>query len=78
MHRACFTPSEMASVACTCRKAGGWGLETGQHAAPLAAGRLGVPARNPDLSDGEDDAGQIIETHSCQPGWTTPGRQVRT
>jgi tryptophan synthase beta chain len=53
-------------------EAGGLGLETGQHAAPLAAGRPGVLHGNRTYLM-EDDAGQIIETHSVSAGLDYPG-----
>jgi len=53
-------------------EAGGRGLETGSHAAPLTAGRVGVlhGAKSYLL---EDDNGQISETHSIAPGLDYPG-----
>jgi len=53
-------------------EAAGRGLETKQHAAPLAAGKVGVlhGAKSYLL---EDDNGQIRETHSIAPGLDYPG-----
>ncbi len=53
-------------------EAGGDGLETGRHAAPLSAGRPGVlhGARSYLM---QDDNGQIIETHSVSAGLDYPG-----
>lgn len=53
-------------------EAGGDGLETGRHAAPLSAGRPGVLHGNRTYLM-EDDAGQIIETHSVSAGLDYPG-----
>ncbi|SEI68759.1 tryptophan synthase beta chain [Allopseudospirillum japonicum] len=53
-------------------EAGGDGLETGRHAAPLNAGRPGVLHGNRTYLM-EDDAGQIIETHSISAGLDYPG-----
>ncbi len=53
-------------------EAGGHGLETGQHAAPLNAGRPGVLHGNRTYLM-EDDNGQIIETHSISAGLDYPG-----
>lgn len=53
-------------------EAGGLGLDSGQHAAPLAAGRPGVLHGNRTYLM-EDDAGQIIETHSVSAGLDYPG-----
>lgn len=53
-------------------EAGGYGLETGQHAAPLSAGRPGVLHGNRTYLM-EDDAGQIIGTHSVSAGLDYPG-----
>ncbi len=53
-------------------EAGGDGVETGRHAAPLSAGRPGVLHGNRTyLMD--DDNGQIIETHSVSAGLDYPG-----
>ena len=53
-------------------EAGGKGLKTKQHAAPLTAGRVGVlhGAKSYLLEDGN---GQISETHSIAPGLDYPG-----
>jgi tryptophan synthase beta chain len=53
-------------------EAGGLGLETGRHAAPLSAGRVGVLHGNRTYLM-EDDDGQIIETHSISAGLDYPG-----
>jgi len=53
-------------------EAGGEGLETGRHAAPLSAGRPGVLHGNRTYLM-EDEAGQIIETHSVSAGLDYPG-----
>ncbi len=53
-------------------EAAGHGLATGQHAAPLSAGRPGVLHGNRTYLM-EDDAGQIIETHSVSAGLDYPG-----
>lgn len=53
-------------------EAGGDGLETGRHAAPLNAGRPGVLHGNRTYLM-EDAAGQIIETHSVSAGLDYPG-----
>ncbi len=53
-------------------EAGGHGLETGAHAAPLCAGRPGVLHGNRTYLM-EDDAGQIIGTHSVSAGLDYPG-----
>ncbi len=53
-------------------EAAGDGLETGRHAAPLCAGRPGVLHGNRTYLM-EDDAGQIIETHSISAGLDYPG-----
>lgn len=53
-------------------EAGGDGLETGRHAAPLTTGRPGVLHGNRTYLM-EDDAGQIIETHSVSAGLDYPG-----
>jgi tryptophan synthase beta chain len=60
------------AVALTGVEAGGKGLETGQHAAALLAGRRGVlhGARSFIL---QDDAGQIRETYSISAGLDYPG-----
>ena len=53
-------------------EAGGEGIETGHHAAPLCAGRPGVLHGNRTYLM-EDDNGQIIETHSISAGLDYPG-----
>ncbi len=53
-------------------EAGGDGLETGHHAAPLSMGRPGILHGNRTyLMD--DENGQIIETHSVSAGLDYPG-----
>ncbi|SDU01473.1 tryptophan synthase subunit beta [Halopseudomonas salegens] len=61
-----------ADVAMYGVEAGGLGIATGQHAAPLSAGRPGVLHGNRTYLM-EDDAGQIIETHSVSAGLDYPG-----
>lgn len=53
-------------------EAGGLGVETGKHAAPLNDGRPGVLHGNRTYLM-EDDDGQIIETHSISAGLDYPG-----
>lgn len=53
-------------------EAAGLGLATGQHAAPLCAGRPGVLHGNRTYLM-EDDAGQILPTHSVSAGLDYPG-----
>lgn len=53
-------------------EAGGRGIETGQHAAPLCAGLPGVLHGNRTYLM-SDDAGQIMETHSVSAGLDYPG-----
>jgi len=53
-------------------EAGGLGLATGRHAAPLNAGRVGVLHGNRTYLMMDDD-GQIIETHSISAGLDYPG-----
>lgn len=53
-------------------EAGGEGLATGQHGAPLCAGRPGVLHGNRTYLM-MDDAGQITETHSVSAGLDYPG-----
>ena len=53
-------------------EAAGDGVETGRHAAPLCAGRPGVLHGNRTYLM-EDDAGQIIGTHSVSAGLDYPG-----
>nr|WP_263363786.1 tryptophan synthase subunit beta [Halopseudomonas salina] len=60
------------SVAMYGVEAGGLGLDTGKHAAPLAAGRPGVLHGNRTYLM-EDEGGQIIETHSVSAGLDYPG-----
>ena len=53
-------------------EAGGHGIETGQHAAPLSSGKPGVLHGNKTYLMA-DDNGQIIETHSVSAGLDYPG-----
>ena len=53
-------------------EAGGLGIETGQHAAPLSAGRPGVLHGNRTYLM-EDENGQIAATHSVSAGLDYPG-----
>ncbi|MDZ7735747.1 MAG: tryptophan synthase subunit beta [Gammaproteobacteria bacterium] len=53
-------------------EAGGEGIASGHHAAPLAAGRPGVLHGNRTYLM-EDEHGQIIETHSVSAGLDYPG-----
>lgn len=53
-------------------EAGGSGVETGKHAAPLTAGRPGVLHGNRTYLM-ENDDGQIIATHSVSAGLDYPG-----
>lgn len=53
-------------------EAGGHGIETGEHAAPLSAGKPGVLHGNRTYLM-SDEAGQIIETHSVSAGLDYPG-----
>lgn len=53
-------------------EAAGDGLESGQHAAPLCAGKPGVLHGNRTYLM-EDQDGQIIETHSISAGLDYPG-----
>ncbi|MBI3171036.1 MAG: tryptophan synthase subunit beta, partial [Hydrocarboniphaga effusa] len=53
-------------------EAGGLGLPTGQHAAPLSAGRPGVLHGNRTYIMA-DDNGQILGTHSISAGLDYPG-----
>ena len=53
-------------------EAGGHGIATGEHAAPLSAGRPGVLHGNRTYLM-EDDNGQIIGTHSVSAGLDYPG-----
>jgi tryptophan synthase beta chain len=61
-----------AQVALHGVEAGGDGVETGRHAAPLCAGRPGVLHGNRTYLM-EDKDGQIIETHSISAGLDYPG-----
>ncbi len=60
------------SVAMFGVEAGGLGVETGQHAAPLSAGQPGVLHGNRTYLM-QDKNGQIIETHSLSAGLDYPG-----
>jgi tryptophan synthase beta chain len=53
-------------------EAGGKGLDTGQHAAPLSVGTPGVLHGNRTYLM-QDDDGQILETHSVSAGLDYPG-----
>ena len=53
-------------------EAGGYGVETGKHAAPLNDGRPGILHGNRTYLM-EDENGQIIETHSVSAGLDYPG-----
>jgi tryptophan synthase beta chain len=53
-------------------EAGGDGIETGRHSAPLSAGRPGVLHGNRTYLM-QDETGQIIETHSISAGLDYPG-----
>ncbi len=53
-------------------EAAGLGLESGRHAAPLARGRAGVLHGNRTYLM-EDEAGQILATHSVSAGLDYPG-----
>ncbi|MDR3415637.1 MAG: tryptophan synthase subunit beta [Nevskia sp.] len=53
-------------------EAGGLGLATGQHAAPLSAGKPGVLHGNRTYNM-EDENGQILGTHSISAGLDYPG-----
>jgi tryptophan synthase beta chain len=53
-------------------EAGGHGLKSGQHAAPLSAGRPGVLHGNRTYVMADDD-GQILGTHSISAGLDYPG-----
>ena len=52
--------------------AGGEGLETGKHAAPLNEGKVGVLHGNRTYLMADSD-GQIMETHSISAGLDYPG-----
>lgn len=60
------------SVALYGVEAAGRGIETGEHAAPLAAGRPGVLHGNRTYLMANDD-GQIVDTHSVSAGLDYPG-----
>lgn len=60
------------SVAMYGVEAGGLGVETGQHAAPLSAGAPGVLHGNRTYLM-QDEDGQIIHTHSVSAGLDYPG-----
>lgn len=53
-------------------EAGGHGIETGEHAAPLSAGKPGVLHGNRTYLMSDDD-GQILGTHSVSAGLDYPG-----
>jgi tryptophan synthase beta chain len=53
-------------------EAGGDGVETGRHAAPLSAGTPGILHGNRTYLM-QDEDGQIIETHSVSAGLDYPG-----
>jgi tryptophan synthase beta chain len=53
-------------------EAGGYGIDTGKHAAPLNAGSPGILHGNRTYLM-QDDAGQIIHTHSISAGLDYPG-----
>ena len=61
-----------ADVAMYGVEAGGKGLETGEHAAPLSAGTPGVLHGNRTYLM-QDEDGQILETHSVSAGLDYPG-----
>ena len=63
---------EDASVRLIGVEAGGLGLDTGRHAAPLSAGRPGVLHGNRTYLM-EDEHGQIQPTHSISAGLDYPG-----
>ena len=65
-----FLPDE--SVAMYGVEAGGHGVETGQHAAPLSAGTPGVLHGNRTYLM-QDENGQILHTHSVSAGLDYPG-----
>ncbi len=60
------------SVAMYGVEAGGHGIETGQHAAPLSAGSPGILHGNRTYLM-QDEDGQIIHTHSVSAGLDYPG-----
>jgi len=53
-------------------EAGGHGLHTGSHAAPLNDGKVGVLHGNRSYLMSDDD-GQVLETHSVSAGLDYPG-----
>ena len=53
-------------------EAAGYGIETGQHAAPMSVGKVGVLHGNRTFVM-SDENGQIIETHSVSAGLDYPG-----
>ncbi len=61
-----------AGVAMYGVEAGGYGVETGHHAAPLSAGEPGVLHGNRTYLM-QDEDGQIIHTHSVSAGLDYPG-----
>jgi len=61
-----------AEVAMYGVEAGGDGVETGRHAAPLSAGKPGVLHGNRTYVM-SDERGQIVETHSVSAGLDYPG-----
>jgi len=61
-----------AEVAMYGVEAGGDGVDTGRHAAPLSAGKPGVLHGNRTYVM-SDDRGQIVETHSVSAGLDYPG-----
>ena len=63
---------EDESVAIYGVEAGGYGVETGDHAAPLCAGKVGVLHGNRTYLM-ENSDGQIIPTHSVSAGLDYPG-----
>jgi tryptophan synthase beta chain len=64
-----LTDSEVAMYGV---EAGGHGIETGEHAAPLTAGRPGILHGNRTYLM-QDDNGQILHTHSVSAGLDYPG-----
>lgn len=65
-----FLPDELVQMYGV--EAGGFGLDTGKHAAPLSDGIPGVLHGNRTYLM-EDENGQIIETHSVSAGLDYPG-----
>ena len=63
---------EDETVAMYCVEAGGLGVETGKHAAPLNDGKPGILHGNRTYLM-EDENGQIIDTHSISAGLDYPG-----